>query len=55
LWLIRNVHEELDVHEAHLLVTVCKKKTKQQKLTTDQNGKLEEQNIVESYTSENST
>ena len=55
MWLIRNVHEELDVQEAHLLCHRLQNKKKQQQLTPDQNGKIEEQNIVDSYTSENST
>ena len=67
MWLNHNVHEQLDVHQA--CVTACKnkqknknknKKTKQQQqqqqqLTPGPSGKIEEQNIVDSYTSKYST
>ena len=58
MWLNHNVHEQLDVHQT--CVTVYKKKTnkqkqqQQQQLTPGPSEKIEEQNIVDSYTSKNS-
>jgi hypothetical protein len=43
------------MYTKHIFWSPFAKKKKQQQLTPDQNGKIEEQNIVDSYTSENST
>ena len=57
MWLNHNVNEQLDVHQANPLCHRLQKtkKKEQQQLTPGPNGKIEEKNIVDSYTSENST